>query len=917
MWTSTDAIPGENVNYQFGLLGALEVRSGSEPVTINAAKHRVLLASLLVDANRVVSSETLLTRLWGENPPSGARNTLQNYVMRLRRALGEAAPIRTRPEGYVIEVDDDSVDLFRFYLLTAQAKTAFAAGEVKKAFALSREALGLWRGDPLSDVPSEVLRSDVVPALVERRLAAVELRLDIDLKLGRHQDVLPELQELTTAYPLRERYWAQRILALYRAGRQSEALECYRTVQAKLADELGVDPCPELREVHARVLAADPADTVAAPVVRSGNLPAELTSFVGRGTHLEQAKQLLACHRLVTVTGVGGVGKTRFAMRVAAGQVFPDGVWLADLVSLTDSHLLDRAVADALGVKDHSAKPRLDVLVDHLHDKELLLVVDNCEHVVGPVATLITTLLRSAPGLRVLAASRQQLGVQGENLLPLPPLTEDEAVQMFIERATASAPNFQTTPENLHTVRRLCQRLDGIPLAIELAAVRLSSLSLNDILDRIDDRFRLLARPGHQITLRGVLDWSHALCSPAERLLWARVSVFAGGFELVAAEAVCAGGEIRSEDIVDLLAGLVSKSIVTAVTDLDRTRYSLLETLREYGAQKLDELGETEAVKDAHRQFYQCLVRYGVTHNWCSPRELEWQHLLQQEMPNIRAALDAGLGTEEALEMATNLSRCCFFSGNVSEGRHWLAKTISHHPARSPQRTNAIALQTWIATMQGDLQAADELIGICRTQEPTPATLFAEGIYTMLVEADPSCIALLDRARTEAITIGDSYMATLFWAIGVILLSDAASAEDARSVCLAEAEKQDAPWSSSWAVWCGGLTELRHGDPGKAVDLLREALRRQHEFGDRWGPLWAVEALAWANAANGHFPHSARLLGAAGQMRQRTGVVPIGLFGGAHLQTAELVRAALGAETYDAEFKAGTEAPDPIALALR
>ncbi|ALG08758.1 hypothetical protein AOZ06_19190 [Kibdelosporangium phytohabitans] len=906
------------MDYEFRLLGALEVLADGEPVAINAAKHRVLLASLLVDANRVVPLRTLLARLWGDNQPSGARNTVQNYVLRLRRTLGEAAPIRTRPEGYAIEVAEDAIDLFRFDALTTRARAGIAAGEVNNAFTLLRGALGLWRGEPLSDVPSDVLRSDVVPALLERRLTAIELRLEIDLRLGRHQDVLPELRDLTGAHPLRERFWVQRILALYRAGRQSEALECYRAVSARLADELGVDPCTELRDVHARVLAADPELTadVAAPLeARPGGMPAELTSFVGRGRQLDLVTRLLTGHRLVTLTGVGGVGKTRLATRIAARQSFPDGVWLACLRGLTDPGTLDRCVADALGVEDHSARARRDVMVEYLRDKALLLVVDNCEHVAAPVADLITTLLRAAPGLRVLATSRQQLGVPGEHLVALPPLAGDEAVRLFADRAAASVQGFRVTPVNEQVVNQLCQRLDGLPLAIELAAARLSSLSIKDIIDRLDDRFRLLARPGKQATLRGVLDWSHTLCSPPERLLWARVSVFTGGFDLVAAESVCAGGEIDRADIMDLLAGLVGKSIVTAATDHERTRYSMMETLREYGAGKLDELGATERLRQAHRAFYQCLVRHGVTHNWCSPRELEWQHLMREQLPNIRTALDSGAGTAEALEMATNLSRCCFFIGNPNEGRYWLSQALAATADPSPQRADATALLTWIATMQGDQQAADELIAVCRMHNPTPTTMFAEGIYVMLVKADPSAIALLGRARRDMAETGDVYMATLFWAIANILLADSESAHGASSVCLTEARQQQAPWAYSWAVWCDGLTELRHGDPARAVELIRDALRMQHDFGDRWGPLWAVEALAWACASDGQLTHSARLLGAAHQMRTRVGVKPIGLFGGAHLQTAEALRAALGA-SFDTEFRAGSAVPDPIGLAL-
>ncbi|WP_158263016.1 BTAD domain-containing putative transcriptional regulator [Amycolatopsis sp. CA-128772] len=583
------------MEYRFKLLGALEVRVGGAPVVITAAKHRVLLASLLVDANRVVPPRTLLLRMWGEHPPPGARNTLQNYVLRLRRVLGDAAPIRTRPDGYVIEVPEDAVDLVRFTALCARAKACVAAGDVTPAIGALRAALELWRGEALSDVPSEVLHAKIVPALTEQRLAAVELRIDLALRTGGHQDVLPELHELTAAHPLRERFWAQRMLALHRSGRQSEALECYRVISAKLAGELGLDPCAELREAHARVLAAEPAGTTAAPPrAPAGNVPAELTSFVGREAQLDLANRMLADHRLVTLTGAGGAGKSRLALKIATARAFPDGVWLADLGSSTDGEV-GRAIAGALGIAGER-------LVDHLRDRELLLVVDNCEHVAGPAAEVLTTLLRSAPGLRVLATSRQPLGAAGENLLPVPLLTEDEAIRLFTDRAVAAQPGFRLTPGNRDLVRLLCHRLDRIPLAVELAAARLNSLSVRDIVDRLGDRFRLLGGPGRPVTLRGVLDRSHALCTPAERLLWARISLFGSGFDLATAESVCSGGPIRRDDVIDLLAALVAKSIVIAVTGHERTRYSLLATFREYGAGKLAELRETGRLRP--RQFH-------------------------------------------------------------------------------------------------------------------------------------------------------------------------------------------------------------------------------------------------------------------------------------------------------------------------
>ncbi|MFJ6556960.1 ATP-binding protein [Streptomyces luteogriseus] len=521
--------------------------------------------------------------------------------------------------------------------LVRQGRTALEEGAAARAAPLLGEALGLWRGDPLSDLPAHLVRG-VVAALDEQRLDALELRIDADLALGRAADVLPELRGLIAGYPLREHFWAQRMPALFHCGRQGEALESHRQVTALLADELGVAPGAGLRQVHQRLLAAAPdlIEVRAARMVppsRGGDLPVEMTTFVGRETQMAEVRRLLGSARLVTLTGVGGVGRTRLALRAAAEAApsFADGVRLADLAPLSDADLLDRVVSEALGLRDQSARPAADGVADHLRDRRLLLVLDNCEHLVEHVAGLVLRLARAAPGLRVLATSRQRLGTPGEHVLTVPsltlpavegttggatarrnpaveasddvaattgvsaasdaddPLLCSEAVRLLLDRSAASAPAFRLTARNRQAVAQLCVRLDGIPLAIELAAVRLSAMTAEEILERLDDRFRLLSVPrprtsarGHH-TLRGIVDWSYDLCTEGERLLWNRLSVFSGGFDLQAAEAVCAGEGVPREDVLDLLAGLVDKSIVAVNSSGDRARYSLLETIRQKG----------------------------------------------------------------------------------------------------------------------------------------------------------------------------------------------------------------------------------------------------------------------------------------------------------------------------------------------
>ncbi|MEU8892625.1 BTAD domain-containing putative transcriptional regulator [Streptomyces sp. NPDC048442] len=1071
--------------YEFKLLGPLEVRRDGLPVSLEATKLRLLLAALLLEAGRVVPVDTLTQRLWGEDPPGRARNTLQNYVLRLRRALGPGV-VLTHSQGYLIEAGPDCLDLLRFNALVRDGRTALSSGSVEHAAVLLGEARGMWRGEPLCDLPAELVR-DIAPALAEQRLDSDELWIEAELALGRSDAVLPELRTLVCAHPLRERFWAQRMLALYRCGRQGEALECYREATALLAEELGVDPGAELRTLHGKLLAAAPELGVpggaaaadprvphahahaphahaphtphaphaphveappATPHVRSlpiprtslphtpraghpptpctGNLPAETTTFVGREVQLAHARALLTTSRLVSLTGVGGVGKTRLALRVAAEaaggavgsrsarpfDLFPDGVWLADLAPLTEPALLDRAVAASLDLRDQSARPAADAVAEHLRDRRLLLVLDNCEHLVEAVATLVLRLLRAAPGLRVLATSRERLGVPGEYVLLVPSLTlprpegfrrlhppdtphaphaphrpygssqeathrtsddTSEAFRLLVERARAAAPAFRVTDRNSGALAQLCHRLDGIPLAVELAAVRLGTMAPEEILDRLDDRFRLLSVPHtrtapsrYQQTLRGVVDWSHDLCTEGERLLWARLSVFSGSFDLEAAEAVCAGvdesadeddgddgdgddgegepagGGIARENVLDLLTGLVDKSIVMVETDADgaspRARYRLLETIRQYGRHRLRSAeypgrnqDATTALRLRHCAYYRSLTARAAA-EWCGPDEADWLSRLDRDLPNLRAALDF-CGTQPGravvgLEIAVNLTRTrsWFFCSTLGEGRHWLERLHGQVSDLPPELgVTVAAMKSWIAICQGDVGAPRTLTAEC-VGPPGPAgpaapALFIEGAHSMLVLGEPASIDILVRTRAGFLAAGhtgDAHMCTMLWAMAAAFLGERETAFLAREVYVAEAERAGAYWAQTWAQWCAGVAELRHGDPARAIAPMRGALVRQHGLRDRWGPVWNVETLAWAVAATGRHHRAARLLGAAHRLREITGVALIGLrpLHDVHLETVELVRTALGRQGYEEAWERGAAAEDSVALAL-
>jgi predicted ATPase/DNA-binding SARP family transcriptional activator len=585
---------------EFRILGPLEVDDGTGPVRIPGAKERALLADLLVHAGRVVSADRLIDDLWGDQPPGNPANTLQGRVSALRRALGPVAGVLvTRPPGYLLELDHEQVDAARFDRLVAEARRSAARDSPDAARQLD-EALALWRGPALAEFADQPWAQAEAARLEELRLVAVELRAEVGLAAGRHSELVGELEALVAAHPHRERLRARLMLALYRSGRQADALRVYQETRAVLAEELGIDPSPELQRLHRGILTQDPSLDGAAAVPATPpprNLPERLTSFVGRELELSEVGKLVEQHRLVTITGPGGAGKTSLAVELARqlGDGWPDGVWLVELAALRDPGLVPEAVIAALGIGEEPgvasgplAAP-VERLAEFVRDKGLLLVLDNCEHLAGACAELVERLLRGAPGLKVLATSREVLGVPGEVRWPVPPLAVPEdavaaealagfdAVRLFAERARMADPDFVLDADSGPAAAELCRRLDGMPLAIELAAARVRVLPTRELAARLHDRFRLLtggARTAdpRQRTLRATVDWSWELLEEPDRRLFRRLAVFAGGWTLDAAEAVCAGDGVAADDVLDGMVRLVDRS-------LDRARHLHQEAL--------------------------------------------------------------------------------------------------------------------------------------------------------------------------------------------------------------------------------------------------------------------------------------------------------------------------------------------------
>ncbi|GAA2112123.1 BTAD domain-containing putative transcriptional regulator [Actinomadura alba] len=572
---------------RFGVLGAVEARCATgEPIALGGRRSRSLLAMLLLDAGRTVDARRLIEGVYGERAPGDAAHALQSQVSRLRSALRAGGLpgdlVLFEPGGYRLAIDPEDVDVHRFERLAGEGRRAFAGGDHATADRLLREALALWRGTALADVADASFAEAQTARLEELRLAATEDHIEARLTRGEHRALAAELPETVAAHPLRERLRGQLMRALAGSGRQAEALAAFEDARRVLAEELGVDPSPGLRRVHLAVLRAEGPPRAA--------VPAQLTSFVGREGDLARVGELLREERLVTLTGPGGVGKTRLAIEAGRGRE----ACFVELASVGAGTAVPRALINALGLREAALLPALsgpsepaDRLVAGLTGRAVLLILDGCEQVVDEVARLVHRLLAACPDLRILATSRERLDIAGETLHPVRPLASRAAVRLFTDRAVAVRPGFPADDATLGAAARICRALDGLPLAIELAAARLRVLTVEEVAARLDDRFRLLSRGGrsgtpHHRTLRSAMAWSWDLLTPRERTLAAGLTVFRDGATLDAVARVCGPSE---DEVIDLLADLVDKSLVEA----DEGRYRMLETVREYCAERLAE----------------------------------------------------------------------------------------------------------------------------------------------------------------------------------------------------------------------------------------------------------------------------------------------------------------------------------------
>jgi predicted ATPase/DNA-binding SARP family transcriptional activator len=681
-----------------------------------------LLALLVLNLGRVTPAERLIDELWGKAAPREPANALQVAVFKLRQVLGGDL-IETRAPGYLLDVASESVDAHRFERFVAEGRRALAEGRTDAAIGDFDRALAEWRGDALAEFGDVRTPSAAASRLEELRAAVVEDRFAALLAAGHAAELVPELDVAIAAAPLREGLRSQLMLALYRSGRQADALRAFRDARRVLIDEVGVEPGTDLRRLEAAILAQDPsldAASVARPAPVSPppttptNIRTPLTSFVGRQRDVETVGELLNGNRLVTLVGAGGCGKTRLAteLAMAATPGFPGGVWFVPLETLGAGGDVPVATAAALGLStaDTAGQPALATtgIVDRvrglLTDRTALMVLDNCEHVIDAAARLADDLLSAAPGLHVLATSREALRIPGETVWSVPPLDVDDAVALFTERARAAAPEFELSDHGRMVVGELCRRLDGMPLAVELIAARARVFTVDQLAERLDDRFRLLtggartALPRQQ-TLRAVTDWSYDLLFNDERAVFERLSVFAGGCTLEAAESVCADADIPTAEVGDVIGRLVDKSLVVADGS---GRYRLLLTFIHYGHERLAEREGGETVRDRHAAFFRELgvASYGHMRRRGGPSHSWWLASLTTELDNIRAALEWSIACQDGLSaqlLAGHMGWYWWQSGRIVEGYDWLERALG---CASPTPAAARApVVTWAARL--------------------------------------------------------------------------------------------------------------------------------------------------------------------------------------------------------------------------
>jgi predicted ATPase/DNA-binding SARP family transcriptional activator len=918
---------------EFRVLGPVQLISGADGVALGSGKQVALLCCLLMAGGEIVSRDRLVDALWGDQPPPTAGNALQVHVHALRRRLGPDRIVTEGP-GYRLHLEPDELDLGRFELLVARGRSEFAGGDVEAAASTLRDALALWRGPAFEDVRYEAFAQADIARLEELRLVVLEDRIDADLARGHHHDLVPELEALVSEHGNRERLSGQLMLALYRSGQQAAALAVFAQARETLADELGLEPGPGLQELQRAILRQDATLRSEPPELQARrHLPAPDTSLVGRTAELAELAELVrGGARLVTLTGAGGIGKTRLALQAGyeLAEAFADGVYFVDLAHLADPDLVADVIASALGQGGQRDEAPLATVQAFLSGRRTLLLLDNFE-VVDSAAPLVSELLRAAPGLAVLVTSRSPLRLSGEHQYRVDPLPLADAVKLFATRARAVAPSFRRPSEETEEVARLCQRLDCLPLAIELAAARTREYAPDELLESVPGSLELASAgtrdlPARQRTLRATIDWSYRLLAPDEQTLFARLAVFVGGFTADGVVAVC--GADRAA-----LSSLVGNSLVQErVGAGGAVRWSMLETVREYAIELLEGSAESWSFRHRHSEHYASFAEAIEQAHSESRSDTAWQEL-EAEHDNFRAALDWSRD-EKAIELQLRLvGALAYFwatSDHLREGRARIDEALRHaSEAPVPLRAKALVAASLLAHSPGDYEAmreyAEASLELFRSlgdERWTAVALNRLGIaLSNLGDIDGGILCHEESASISRKLDDGIRLCASLNNLGYCLLQRH-QYDRARVLCeegLAVSRKIGHRNGESVLLGNLGIAALLERNHSDALGFFRQALDVDKELGYEEGVIYGLAGFAAALSATIDAADAALLVGAVDGAALALGVELEPLEDEVHRQLTETLKDTLGPDRFAEAHAAGEQLSldDAVAYALR